>query len=154
MVLCVCTGAGLVFIIYPEAISTLPGSTFWAILFFIMLLTLGIDSAVSRISVMAAAEHPHDLAAKGKSRNSRSMKSEMCIYSWWICALRFATGSPTYDYSTCWVSQRHMLLHPTCESFNIHIMILMFSSLTVDQGTSNKTPYSENLQAQTCNQIT
>uniref|UniRef100_A0A8C3ETT2 Solute carrier family 6 member 2 n=3 Tax=Neognathae TaxID=8825 RepID=A0A8C3ETT2_CORMO len=39
-------GAGLVFILYPEAISTLSGSTFWAVVFFIMLLTLGIDSSM------------------------------------------------------------------------------------------------------------
>lgn len=41
------TGAGLVFILYPEAISTLSGSTFWAVLFFLMLLALGLDSSVS-----------------------------------------------------------------------------------------------------------
>ncbi|XP_048464625.1 sodium-dependent dopamine transporter-like [Rhincodon typus] len=43
----VATGeAGLVFIIYPEAIATLPGSSIWSVIFFIMLLTLGLDSAM------------------------------------------------------------------------------------------------------------
>ncbi|THD25346.1 Transporter [Fasciola hepatica] len=37
-------GPGLVFVAYPEAIATLKGSTFWAIIFMLMLITLGLDS--------------------------------------------------------------------------------------------------------------
>ncbi|XKL68412.1 hypothetical protein PGB90_003903 [Kerria lacca] len=38
-------GPGLVFIVYPAAIATMPASTFWAVIFFMMLLTLGLDSS-------------------------------------------------------------------------------------------------------------
>ena len=40
-------GPSLVFEVYPQAIATLPGSTAWALLFFFMVIMLGMDSSVS-----------------------------------------------------------------------------------------------------------
>lgn len=39
-------GSTLVFIVYPEALATMPWAPVWAVFFFLMLLTLGLDSSV------------------------------------------------------------------------------------------------------------
>ncbi|CAH8580355.1 unnamed protein product [Heterobilharzia americana] len=41
------SGPGLGFVVYPKAIGTMPGSPFWSICFFTMIILLGIDSMVS-----------------------------------------------------------------------------------------------------------
>lgn len=49
---CPLLGPSLLFITYPEAIANMVGSTFFAIIFFLMMITLGLDSTVG-----ASAEH-------------------------------------------------------------------------------------------------
>ncbi|KAB7507388.1 Sodium-dependent dopamine transporter [Armadillidium nasatum] len=43
-------GPGLVFVAYPMALATMPWSSFFAIIFFMMLLTLGLDSSVRQFN--------------------------------------------------------------------------------------------------------
>lgn len=82
-------GPGLVFIVYPEAIATMKGSVFWSIIFFLMLITLGLDSTFGGLEAMITAlcdEYPR---AIGRRREWFVLILLVGIY---LCAL------PTMTY--------------------------------------------------------
>ncbi|XP_061436739.1 sodium-dependent serotonin transporter-like [Lethenteron reissneri] len=48
-------GPSLLFITYPEAIATMPGAPFFAVIFFIMMVTLGLDSTFGGLEAIVTA---------------------------------------------------------------------------------------------------
>uniref|UniRef100_A0A8C6PHB1 Transporter n=1 Tax=Nothobranchius furzeri TaxID=105023 RepID=A0A8C6PHB1_NOTFU len=82
-------GPGLVFIIYPEAISTLPGSTFWAIVFFIMLVTLGLDSSMGGMEAVITGLSDDYKILK---RNRKTFTFIIAFGTFFICLLCVTNG--------------------------------------------------------------
>ncbi len=55
-------GSELVFIVYPHTIALMNWSTLWAILFFFMVITLGIDSTVSSLLFLFQSKKKHEFS--------------------------------------------------------------------------------------------
>ncbi|CAH1963096.1 unnamed protein product [Acanthoscelides obtectus] len=86
-------GPGLVFIVYPEAIATMSGSVFWSVIFFLMLITLGLDSTFGGLEAMITAlcdEYPRVL---GRHRELFVAALLLGIY---VCALPTTTYGGVY----------------------------------------------------------
>ena len=61
-------GEGLVFIVYSDAIASMPFSFFWAIIFFFMLITLGLDSTFGGLEAMITGLCDEYSSTLGKNR--------------------------------------------------------------------------------------
>jgi len=78
-------GFGLAFIAYPDALSKLPISPLWSILFFFMLLTLGLDSQFAGIEVISTCL---------QDASPEIFKSKRSLISVVTCTILFLLGLP------------------------------------------------------------
>uniref|UniRef100_A0A3Q3X9R5 Transporter n=1 Tax=Mola mola TaxID=94237 RepID=A0A3Q3X9R5_MOLML len=86
-------GTGLAFVVFTEAISKMPGSPAWSVLFFIMLLCLGISTLFGNIEGVVVPLK--DLNVLPQKWPQEALTGITCIVAFIICLL-FAQGSGIY----------------------------------------------------------
>ncbi|CAG0925071.1 unnamed protein product, partial [Notodromas monacha] len=81
-------GPGLVFVVYPQALNKMPLPTLWAMLFFFMLLCLGLDSQFAMVEVVITSLTD----AYGAWIKKWLKKHELLVLV--VCCLSFLCGLP------------------------------------------------------------
>uniref|UniRef100_A0A6P7FST3 Transporter n=1 Tax=Diabrotica virgifera virgifera TaxID=50390 RepID=A0A6P7FST3_DIAVI len=90
------SGPGLVFITYPQVVLRLPGSSFWAAIFFFMLLLLGIDSEFCLVESFIT----------GILDNwSQSLRPHRHLFTLAVCVVMFLLGIPMITQGGMYIFQ-------------------------------------------------
>ena len=77
------TGPGLAFIAYPEALAQIPGAPIWTVLFFAMLLTLGLDSQFATLETLTSGFI---------DRFPGFLGGHKTLFTLFICVVQFCLG--------------------------------------------------------------
>ncbi|KAK6472992.1 sodium- and chloride-dependent glycine transporter 2-like [Huso huso] len=86
-------GPGIAFVVYPEALTRLPLSPFWALIFFLMLLTLGLDTMFATIETIVTSvsdEFPKYL------RKHKPIFTLVCCISFFVLGFPMITENGMY----------------------------------------------------------
>lgn len=89
-------GPGLMFIAYPEAISRMPVPQLWAVLFFIMLITVGLDTQFGMFETLSSGIVD---AFPNKLGKRKMLVTAMVACGMFLCALPFCTHAGIYIYN-------------------------------------------------------
>lgn len=85
-------GTGLAFIVFTQAIVELPGAPFWAVIFFMMLLSLGLGSQIGILEGMLCTIFDIDIF---KRIRKQYVTGAVCVFCF-IVGLIFTTGAGEY----------------------------------------------------------
>lgn len=85
-------GTGLAFIVFTQAIVELPGAPFWAVLFFTMLLSLGLGSQIGILEGMLCTLFDIDIIKRVKKQHVTGV---VCLFCF-IIGFIFCTGAGEY----------------------------------------------------------
>lgn len=79
------SGPGLVFIAYPKAVTQMPWSSVWSILFFLMILLIGIDSQFVGVEgVVTAIVDIFPQYFRSKKYRREKFIAYMCLFSYCV----------------------------------------------------------------------
>ncbi|KRY35616.1 Sodium-dependent serotonin transporter [Trichinella spiralis] len=93
-------GPGLVFIVYPRAISTMKAAPIWSVIFFVMLVTLGVDSTFAGFEAILTAfcdEYPSVLEKNRK------------VFAMFFMIAMFFLSLPTVTYVRVWEGGNYLI---------------------------------------------
>ncbi|XP_077597533.1 sodium- and chloride-dependent GABA transporter 1 [Stigmatopora nigra] len=131
-------GPGLVYIVYPQAFASMPLPQLWAVLFFCMLLFLGIDSEFAMVEVMVTS-----LVDQSNQQFMKFFKrKELLVLV--VCSIAFLLGIPNVMQAGIYVFQ--LMDHYTAI---VSIMFLAFFEVVAICWFYGASRLSENLEEMT-----